>query len=163
MNLSLLGVNHRTAPVEIRERFAIPESQLAQATDRLMQHPGAEEGMIVSTCNRVELLVSSINGHTDLRAFLREYFRTDPTRYEDHLYELNQRDAVRHIFRVACSLDSMIVGEPQILGQVKEAYAVARGVGAIHSNLNAVLTRAFAVAKRVRHETQVGSSAVSVA
>src|SRR3954468_18875811 len=163
MRLSLLGVNHRTAPVEIRERFAIPESQLAQATDRLMHHPGVEEGMIVSTCNRVELLVSSINGHTDLRAFLREYFRTDLAPYEEHLYELDQRDAVRHFFRVASSLDSMIVGEPQILGQVKEAYAVARGVGAIHSNLNAVITRAFAVAKRVRNETQVGSSSVSVA
>jgi glutamyl-tRNA reductase len=163
MNLSLLGVNHRTAPVEIRERFAIPESRLAEATDRLMHHPGVEEGMIVSTCNRVELLVSSSNGRIDLRAFLKEYFRTDLAPYEEHLYELNQREAVRHVFRVAASLDSMIVGEPQVLGQVKEAYAVARGVGAIHSNLNVVITRAFAVAKRVRHETQVGSSAVSVA
>src|SRR5205814_8182395 len=89
MILSLLGVNHRTAPVEIRERFAIPESRLAEATKRLAKHPGVEEGMIVSTCNRVELLVSSENGHTDLRAFLREYFRTDLTPYEEHLYELN--------------------------------------------------------------------------
>jgi len=163
MRLSLLGVNHRTAPVEIRERFAIPESRLAEATQRLARHPGVEEGMIVSTCNRVELLVSSENGHTDLRGFLREYFKTDVASYEEHLYELNERDAVRHLFRVAASLDSMIVGEPQILGQVKEAYAVARGVGAVHSNLNAVITRAFAVAKRVRNETQVGSSSVSVA
>src|SRR6266478_2612648 len=163
MRLSLLGVNHRTAPVEIRERFAIPESRLAEATERLAKHPGVEEGMIVSTCNRVELLVSSENGHTDLRGFLRDYFKTDVSPYEEHLYELNQRDAVRHLFRVAASLDSMIVGEPQILGQVKEAYAVARGVGAVHSNLNAVITRAFAVAKRVRNETQIGSSSVSVA
>src|SRR5882724_11347782 len=163
MRLSLLGVNHRTAPVEIRERFAIPESRLAEATQRLARHPGVEEGMIVSTCNRVELLVSSENGHTDLRGFLREYFKTDVSPYEEHLYELNERDAVRHLFRVAASLDSMIVGEPQILGQVKEAYAVARGVGAVHSNLNGVITRAFAVAKRVRNETQVGSSSVSVA
>jgi len=163
MRLSLLGVNHRTAPVEIRERFAIPESRLAEATQRLARHLGVEEGMIVSTCNRVELLVSSENGHTDLRGFLREYFKTDVSPYEEHLYELNERDAVRHLFRVAASLDSMIVGEPQILGQVKEAYAVARGVGAVHSNLNGVITRAFAVAKRVRNETQVGSSSVSVA
>jgi glutamyl-tRNA reductase len=163
MKLSLLGVNHRTAPVEIRERFAIPESRLAEATQRLAKHPGVEEGMIVSTCNRVELLVSSANGRTDLRGFLQDYFRADLAPYEEHLYELNQREAVRHFFRVAASLDSMIVGEPQILGQVKEAYAVARGVGAVHSNLNAVITRAFAVAKRVRHETQVGSSSVSVA
>jgi len=163
MRLSLLGVNHRTAPVEIRERFAIPESRLAEATERLAKHPGVEEGMIVSTCNRVELLVSSENGHTDLRRFLRDYFKTEVAPYEEHLYELNEREAVRHLFRVAASLDSMIVGEPQILGQVKEAYAVARGVGAVHSNLNAVITRAFAVAKRVRHETQVGSSSVSIA
>ena len=163
MRLSLLGVNHRTAPVEIRERFAIPESRLAEATERLAKHPGVEEGMIVSTCNRVELLVSSENGHTDLRGFLRDYFKTEVAPYEEHLYELNEREAVRHLFRVAASLDSMIVGEPQILGQVKEAYAVARGVGAVHSNLNAVITRAFAVAKRVRHETQVGSSSVSIA
>jgi glutamyl-tRNA reductase len=163
MRLSLLGVNHRTAPVEIRERFAIPESKLAEATERLAKHPGVEEGMIVSTCNRVELLVSSENGHTDLRGFLRDYFKTEVTPYEEHLYELNEREAVRHLFRVTASLDSMIVGEPQILGQVKEAYAVARGVGAVHSNLNAVITRAFAVAKRVRHETQIGSSSVSIA
>src|SRR3954462_10473411 len=163
MRLSLLGVNHRTAPVEIRERFAIPESRLAEATQRLAKHPGVEEGMIVSTCNRVELLVASENGHTDLRGFLQEYFKADLAPYAEHLYELDQRDAIRHLFRVASSLDSMIVGEPQILGQVKEAYAVARGVGAIHSNLNAVITRAFAVAKRVRNETQVGSSSVSVA
>src|SRR3954463_2281011 len=163
MRLSLLGVNHRTAPVEIRERFAIPESRLAEATQRLAKHPGVEEGMIVSTCNRGGLLVSSENGHTDLRGFLQDYFKADLAPYAEHLYDLNERDAVRHLFRVAASLDSMIVGEPQILGQVKEAYAVARGVGAIHSNLNAVITRAFAVAKRVRTETQVGSSSVSVA
>src|SRR3954464_12248325 len=163
MRLSLLGVNHRTAPVEIRERFAIPESRLAEATQRLAKHPGVEEGMIVSTCNRVELLVSSENGHTDLRGFLQDYFKADLAPYAEHLYELDQRDWVGLLFRFASSLDSMIVGEPQILGQVKEAYAVARGVGAIHSNLNAVITRAFAVAKRVRNETQVGSSSVSVA
>src|SRR5207237_9876888 len=91
------------------------------------------------------------------------YFMTDLSAYEQHLYAFQEREAVRHFFRVAASLDSMIVGEPQILGQVKEAYAVARGVGAVHSNLNAVVTRAFAVAKRVRRETQVGSSSVSVA
>src|SRR3954468_4279013 len=163
MRLSLLGVNHRTAPVEIRERFAIPESRLAEATERLAHYPGVDEGMIVSTCNRGELFVSSANGRTDLRGFLRDYFKTDVASYEQHLYEFEERDAVRHLFRVAASLDSMIVGEPQILGQGKEAFAVARGVGAVRSNLNVVVTKAFAVAKRVRHETQVGSSSVSVA
>jgi len=163
MSFLLLGVNHKTAPVEVRERLAIPESRLAEATRRLAQHPGIDEGMVLSTCNRVELLVASANGAADLRHFLREYFSTDVTPYGPHLYELREKDVVRHLFRVASSLDSMVVGEPQILGQVKEAYATARAVGAVHSQLEALVTRAFAVAKRVRTETAVGSSAVSVA
>jgi glutamyl-tRNA reductase len=163
MTFLLLGVNHKTAPVEVRERLAIPESRLAEAMRRLAQHPGIDEGIVFSTCNRVELLVASANGAADLRGFLREYFSTDLAPYEAHLYELREREAVRHLFRVASSLDSMVVGEPQILGQVKEAYATARAVGAVRSHLDALLTRAFAVAKRVRTETAVGSSAVSVA
>src|SRR5207248_8591650 len=95
--------------------------------------------------------------------FLRDYFQLDPAQYEPHLYEYRESEAIRHLFRVAASLDSMVVGEPQILGQVKEAYATARAVGAVHSQLDLLLTRAFAVAKRVRTETAVGSSAVSVA
>ncbi len=163
MSFLLLGENHKTAPVEVRERLAIPESRLAEATRRLAQHPGIDEGMVLSTCNRVELLAASANGSADLRRFLREYFSTDVTPYEPHLYEHREREAVRHLFRVASSLDSMIVGEPQILGQVKGAYVTARAVGAVHSQLDALITRAFAVAKRVRTETAVGSSAVSVA
>ncbi|MGH9601399.1 MAG: glutamyl-tRNA reductase [Terriglobales bacterium] len=156
-------MNHRTAPVEVRERLAIPESRLAEATRRLAGHPGVEEAMVLSTCNRVELLTRVTNGRVDLQSFLGEYFEVDAAAYAPHLYECEGRDAVRHIFRVAASLDSMIVGEPQILGQVKESYAVARSVGTVHSQLDALLTRAFAVAKRVRTETAVGSSAVSVA
>ncbi len=163
MSFLLLGVNHNTAPVEVRERLAVPESRLPEAMRRLARTPGVEEGLVLSTCNRVELLVSAKNGSTDLRAFLREFFELDPAVYASHLYELREGEAIRHLFRVACSLDSMVVGEPQILGQVKEAYAMARAVGAIHSHLDALLTRSFAVAKRVRSETAVGSSAVSVA
>ncbi|MGH9556952.1 MAG: glutamyl-tRNA reductase [Terriglobales bacterium] len=163
MKFQLIGVNHRTAPVEVRERLAIPESRLAEATRRLAGHPGVEEAMVLSTCNRVELLTRVTNGRADLRSFLGEYFQVDASAYAAYLYECEDREAVRHIFRVAASLDSMIVGEPQILGQVKESYAVARTVGAVHSQLDALLTRAFAVAKRVRTETAVGSSAVSVA
>jgi glutamyl-tRNA reductase len=159
----LIGVNHRTAPVEVRERFAIPESRLPDATKRLAGHPGIEEAMIVSTCNRVELLARAQNGTADLRGFIRDYFQLEPCTVEQHLYEYREREAVRHLFRVTSSLDSMIVGEPQILGQVKEAYAVARGVGAVNSHLDALVTRAFAVAKRVRSETAIGASAVSVA
>jgi glutamyl-tRNA reductase len=163
MNFHLIGVNHNTAPVEVRERLAIPESRLPEACQKLQAHPGIEEGMILSTCNRVEVIAHLKNGHADLRAFLRDYFKVDPSDFEKHLYEYREKDAIRHVFRVAASLDSMIVGEPQILGQVKEAYATARAVGTVRAQLDQLLTRAFAVAKRVRTETSVGSSAVSVA
>ena len=163
MNFQLIGINHTTAPVEVRERLAIPESRLPDALKQLRQHPGVDEGLILCTCNRVEVLAQTRNGSADLRSFLRDYFRLDPAGYEPHLYEYHEAEAIRHMFRVTSSLDSMVVGEPQILGQVKEAYATARAVGAVHSQLDLLLTRAFAVAKRVRTETAVGSSSVSVA
>ena len=163
MNLQIIGVNHKTAPVEVRERLALPESRLPEACKRLTEYPGIEEGMILSTCNRVELLAKTTNGSADLRGFVRNYFGVEPNEIDRHLYEYREQDAVRHVFRVTSSLDSMVVGEPQILGQVKEAYALARAVGSVHSQLDSLLTRAFAVAKRVRTETAVGSSAVSVA
>ena len=163
MSVQIIGVNHLTAPVEVRERLAIPESRLADSVRRLVQHPGVNEGLILSTCNRVEILAQSPNGTADLRGFLRQLFSVPASDFESHLYEFREREAIRHLFRVAASLDSMVIGEPQILGQVKEAYATARAVGAVHSQLDLLLTRAFAVAKRVRTETAVGSSAVSVA
>ena len=163
MRFHLIGVNHRTAPVEVRERLAIPESRLPEACKKLADHPDVAEGMIVSTCNRVEFLANMKNGSGDLRAFMRDYFAVDIGQFESHLYEYREDEAVRHVFRVAASLDSMIVGEPQILGQIKEAYAIARAVGAVRLQLDQLLTRAFAVAKRVRTETAVGSSSVSVA
>jgi glutamyl-tRNA reductase len=163
MTFQLIGVNHKTAPVEVRERLAIPESRLAEALQRFTQHPGIEEGMILSTCNRVELLARTSNGGADLCGFLGNFFQMEPSTIAPHLYEYREADCIRHLFRVTSSLDSMVVGEAQILGQVKEAYATARAVGAVNSQLDLLLTRAFAVAKRVRTETAVGSSAVSVA
>jgi glutamyl-tRNA reductase len=163
MKLQLIGVNHTTAPVEMRERLATSESRLAEACKKLVEHPAVSEGMIVSTCNRVEFIAHMTNGAGDLREFLREYFAVDLAEFESHLYEFREDEAIRHIFRVAASLDSMVVGEPQILGQVKEAYATARAVGAVRAQLDQLLTRAFAVAKRVRTETAVGSSSVSIA
>jgi len=163
MNFQLIGVNHKTAPVEVRERLALPDSRLPEACKKLIEHPGIEEGMILSTCNRVELLAKTKNGSADLRGFIRNYFQVDPADFDQHFYEYRSNDAVRHVFRVTSSLDSMVVGEPQILGQVKEAYALARAVGAVQSQLDSLLTRAFAVAKRVRTETAVGSSSVSIA
>jgi glutamyl-tRNA reductase len=163
MSFQIIGVNHKSAPLDVRERLAIPDSRLAEALKSLVRHPGVDEGVILSTCNRVELLAQTKNGSADLREFVCTYFHIEPDQFGPHLYEYRERDAILHLFRVASSLDSMVIGEPQILGQVKEAYATARAVGAIHSQLDLLLTRAFAVAKRVRTETAVGSSAVSVA
>jgi glutamyl-tRNA reductase len=163
MRFQLIGVNHNSAPVEMRERLAIPESRLPDACRDLTAHPGIEEGMVISTCNRVELVTHTTNGAADLRGFLREHFQVKADELDPHLYEYREKDAVRHVFRVASSLDSMVVGEAQILGQVKEAYAIARAVGAVRSQLEQLFTRAFTVAKRVRTETAVGSSSVSIA
>ncbi len=163
MNFHLIGVNHQTAPVEVREQFAISEARLPEAVRSLSSYPGIEEGLIVSTCNRVEMLVRTSSGAADMDGFLHQLYGFDPRPYRQYLYQYSEREAVRHIFRVASSLDSMVVGEPQILGQLKEAYATARAVGAVNSQLDALLTRAFAVAKRVRNETAIATSAVSIA
>ena len=163
MNLIVIGVNHQTAPVEVREQFAISEARLPEAVKRLASQPGIEEAMIVSTCNRVELVARANGDDVDLQSCLQSVYGFDPQPYRKYLYEYRQRDAVRHVFRVTSSLDSMVVGEPQILGQVKEAYATARAVGAVNSQLDALYSRAFAVAKRVRSETAIAVSAVSIA
>jgi glutamyl-tRNA reductase len=163
MRYHLVGVNHRSAPLEVRERLAIPDSRLADACRDLTARPGIEEGMIISTCNRVEVVTHTTNGSADLRGFMHEHFHLTAEDLDPHLYEFREKDAVRHVFRVASSLDSMVVGEAQILGQVKEAYATARAVGSVRGQLEQLFTRAFAVAKRVRSETAVGSSSVSIA
>jgi glutamyl-tRNA reductase len=162
MRFQLIGLNHKSAPLEVRERLAIPESRLPDTCRDLTAYPGIEEGMVISTCNRVEVVTHTTNGHADLRGFLHDHFHLGPE-LDPHLYEFRDKDAVRHLFRVAASLDSMVIGEAQILGQVKEAYATARAVGAVRGQLDQLLSRAFAVAKRVRSETAVGSSSVSIA
>jgi glutamyl-tRNA reductase len=168
--LVLLGINHNTAPIEVRERLAIPSTRLADATRTLLHQPGIREGLILSTCNRVELLTLQDDGETsqpqtktDLLRFLHEYFSVPPNDIQPHLYEHRDREAVRHLFRVASSLDSMVVGEPQILGQVKESYTIAREVGAVSTHLESLLQRTFTVAKKIRSETQIASSSVSIA
>jgi glutamyl-tRNA reductase len=166
LNLVLLGINHNTAPIEVRERLAIPAGRLGDAIRTLVHQPGIREGLILSTCNRVELLTLQENTpatNADLLRFLHEYFALAPASLTPHLYEYREREAVRHLFRVASSLDSMVVGEPQILGQVKESYTVAREVGAVSGSLDTLIQRAFTVAKKVRSETQIGSSSVSIA
>jgi glutamyl-tRNA reductase len=166
-HLVLIGINHTTAPIEVRERLAIPVERLADAIRTLVHQPGVREGLILSTCNRVEMLTvqedNAASSGADLLRFLEEYFAVAPASIAPHLYEYREREAVRHLFRVASSLDSMVVGEPQILGQVKESYTIAREVGAVSGSLDSLIQRAFTVAKKVRSETQIGSSSVSIA
>ena len=168
-NLILLGINHNTAPIEVRERLAIASSRLADATRALAHQPGIREALILSTCNRVELLTVQDSAQTSTAEkpatlrFLYEYLNIPVIDLQPHIYEFREREAIRHLFRVASSLDSMVVGEPQILGQVKDAYSAAREVGAVSTTLEGLLQRAFTVAKRVRTETQIGSSSVSIA
>ncbi len=166
-SLVLVGVNHTTAPIEVRERLSIPATRLADAIRTLSHQPGIREAMIISTCNRVEFVTLQDHAqpaaNASLLRFLHEYFAIPADTIEPHLYEFREREAVRHLFRVSSSLDSMVVGEPQILGQVKEAYTVAREVGSVATTLEPLLQRAFSVAKRVRTETQIGSSSVSIA
>jgi glutamyl-tRNA reductase len=163
MTLALIGVNYKTAPIAVREQIAISRTDLPETTRALAATPGVSECMIVSTCNRVELLASIDSPDTDLTCFLHSYFGLDAALLQPHIYERRDRDAVRHLFRVAASLDSMVVGEPQILGQVKEAFAVARASGTVASQLEHLLQSAFAAAKKVRTETSIGSTSVSIA
>jgi glutamyl-tRNA reductase len=163
MTLALIGVNHKTAPIEVRERIAISRDDLPETTRALAARPGVAECMIVSTCNRVEILAAVEGDDVELAGFLSEHFGLDPAVIGPHLYEYRDQEAVRHLFRVAASLDSMVVGEPQILGQVKEAFAVARAAGTVAGQLEHLLQSTFAAAKKVRTETEIGSNSVSIA
>jgi glutamyl-tRNA reductase len=163
MTLALIGVNHKTAPIALRERIAISREDLPEATRALAAVEGVTECMIVSTCNRVELLAAVESPDADLTGFLHRHFGLDRAILQPHIYQRHDRDAVRHLFRVAASLDSMVIGEPQILGQVKEAFAVARAAGTVAGQLEHLLQSAFAAAKKVRTETEIGSSSVSIA
>ncbi len=163
MNFVLVGVNHKSAPLQVRERLAISPARLQEATQSLLSVPCVREGMILSTCNRVEFLTYQEPAQADLMEFIRNYFAVDPGALRPYLYEYRAAEVVRHLFRVASSLDSLVVGEPQILGQVKESYTVARSVGGVNSNLDPLLQRAFTVARKVRNQTSIGVSSVSIA
>ena len=163
MTLALIGVSHKSAPIALRERIAITREDLPDTTRALADLPGVSECMIVSTCNRVELLASVESVDIDLKPFLHAHFGIDAAELAPHIYEHRDQEAVRHLFRVAASLDSMVVGEPQILGQVKEAFAVAKASGTVAGELEHLLQSAFAVAKKARSETGIGSNTVSIA
>ena len=161
----LVGLNHRTAPVEVRERVAFANGRLEPALRDLVALPGVLEAVIVSTCNRVEVIACGGDVETmggALPAFLAREHGLDEPVLTGHLYTHADREAVRHLFRVAASLDSMVVGEPQILGQLKEHYALAASVGASGRVLHRCFHKSFSVAKRVRTETGIAEKAVSV-
>ncbi|MFB3829962.1 MAG: glutamyl-tRNA reductase [Bryobacteraceae bacterium] len=159
MKLLVTGVSHRTAPVEVRERLAVPEARLGEALRTLKSSDGVTEALILSTCNRVEIVVAA-EDTCDPRAVVDGFIGLPAL--EPYLYRHEGRDAIHHLFRVAASLDSMIVGEPQILGQLKNAYSAARSAGALCGWLDGLISRSFTVAKRVRTETGIGQMAVSV-
>jgi glutamyl-tRNA reductase len=162
MSIVVLGLNHRTAPVEVRERVVFDAPRLPDALHNLCARPGVQEGLIVSTCNRTEMYCVVQGGNPELAGWLENYHHTGHD-LGDNCYELHGPAAVQHAFAVASGLDSMILGEPQILGQLKDAYRAAHDAGTAGPLLNRLFQATFAVAKRVRTETRVGASAVSVA
>ena len=164
MPLIALGLNHLTAPVSLREQVAFDEDAASAALRELASEPGIEEAMILSTCNRTELYVGVAEGAEDIpQVWLNRHHHLTPGKLDEFLYRHEERDAVRHVFRVATGLDSMVLGEPQILGQVKDAYQQARLAHALKAPMDRLLQHTFAVAKRVRTDTRIGAHTVSVA
>jgi glutamyl-tRNA reductase len=165
-SIVIVGLNHRTAPVEVRERLAFPADSIGRALRELVQLEDIVEGIILSTCNRVEVCVlaggESYRGASAVKEFLSSHHCIPRDELNGYLYHYDGEEAVKHLFRVSSSLDSMVLGEPQILGQVKDAYGFAAEFRTIGPILDKFYTKAFSVAKRVRTETKVASSAVSV-
>jgi len=167
MSIILIGVNHKTAPVEIRERLAFSDAACMDGLRRLVDGEVVREGLIVSTCNRVEILSATTaeqmeSGAGRLAQFLDAAASLPAGFLNGHLYRHTDEEAVRHLFRVASSLDSMVVGEPQVLGQVRRAYSVAVEAGTAGRILNRLVHHTFRVAKRVRNETGIAANAVSI-
>ena len=165
MRLLVLGVSHHTAPIELRERLAIPAGELPAALARLAADGALGEAVLLSTCNRTEVYVTSRSleeGHEALVAFLAGIRDLPADLIRPHLYSRSEADAARHLFRVSAGLDSLVVGEPQILGQVKQAYTTATEHQATGATLNRLFHTAFTVGKRVRSETALAEGAVSV-
>ena len=166
MNIIVVGLSHKTATVEIREKVAFSPNQMQKPLAELVGLDGIIEGVIVSTCNRVEIYATTrdiAGGIARIKRFLADYHRIPLESLDQHLYTHHSENAIRHVFRVASSLDSMVVGEPQILGQIKTSYGYAAEYKSSGIILNRFLHKAFSVAKRVRTETKIASSAVSVA
>jgi glutamyl-tRNA reductase len=161
MELLCIGLSHRTAPLTVRERLALPEPRQVEVLQRLAQAPS--EALLISTCNRVELYLTSPDLAQAAAVAREELSRLGGAEALDHLYEHHGAGALEHLFRVASSLDSMVLGEAQILGQVKDSFELGQGAGAVRGGLTRVFAAAFSCAKRVRTETAIGRSATSMA
>jgi len=165
MNLVTVGLNHKTSPVEIREKLSFPADSIGEPLKKLISNYGLNEGVILSTCNRVEALGITPDmekGVWQIKRFLSDFHGIPLETLDEHLYSHCGQDAVKHLFRVAAGLDSMVMGEPQILGQVKDAYGHAVQFNTAGVVVNKLYHKAFQVAKRIRTETKIGESAVSV-
>jgi glutamyl-tRNA reductase len=164
MSLVVLGLNHHTAPVDLRERVSVAESQQEQALKSLMTEPGVHHAVLLSTCNRTEIYCHIDPQHEHILAqWLARQHDIEPEALSGYLYMHQGEQAVKHLFRVASGLDSLIMGEPQILGQVKQAWSMAKQQNAVHGILDRLFQQTFAMAKRIRTETQIGAHPVSVA
>jgi glutamyl-tRNA reductase len=165
MNFLIVGLNHKSAPIEIREKLSFPSETIQEPLTKLCSLKAINEGVILSTCNRVEVMgvTNDVDrGLWQMKSFLSSFHSISMPELDPHLYTYSCEEAVRHIFRVACSLDSMVVGEPQILGQVKEAFGYATEYETAGVIINKLFHKAFNVAKRVRTETKISSNAVSI-
>jgi len=163
MRLQILGLNHNTAPIEIREQVVFAGEEVNRAIVHLRDIDGVDEAVLLSTCNRTEFYVmTSDAGRERLQAWLHDERNLDPA-FSNTLFTFDGDDAIRHIFRVACGLDSMILGEPQILGQLKDAFRDAQQAGTVGKHLSRLFQHTFSVAKKVRTDTEIGSNPVSVA
>jgi glutamyl-tRNA reductase len=165
VHILVVGLNHKTAPIELRERLHFPTTTLEEPLEKLAHYTEGGERVILSTCNRVELyghVQHLAHGNSRLQQFLSDYHGIADDVLAPHLYSYHGEAALRHLFRVVASLDSLVIGEPQIAAQVKEAFTIARHANATSAILNQVFERAFSVAKRVRTETRIGEHAVSI-
>ena len=165
VNLILVGVNHKTTPVEIREKLAFTKGKIEESVDRLFNFPDIIEHTILSTCNRVEIYARANCQDSAIKAikqFICDYHEVSPVELEDHFYSYRNEEAVEHLFRVSSSLDSMILGEAQILGQVKDAYSLAKDLRSTGLVLNQLFEKAFSIAKKVREETGIAERSVSI-
>lgn len=165
MEIVLVGLNHKTAPIEVRERFSFSQAGLEDGLVKLSEKKNVDECLIISTCNRVEVYAVSENHEEcieEIKVFLSEFHKIHQEFFTTYLYTFIGHAAVEHLFRVTSSLDSMVVGEPQILGQVKQAYKTAALKGTVGLILNRLFHHAFFVAKKVRAETGIGTQAVSI-